>query len=95
MSTWGHPSTRFTRSGYGRDTPMPSMQLCIENVDQSGGCAWGYTCAYTDSLSWSSPTQPLPVIRSPRVAFEQLFGVGGTEKTRAARGGTTRASSIG
>ena len=70
---------------YGRDTPMPSMQLCIENVDQSGGCAWGYTCAYTDSLSWSSPTQPLPVIRSPRVAFEQLFGVGGTEKTRAAR----------
>ena len=70
---------------YGQDTPMPSMQLCIENVDQSGGCAWGYTCAYTDSISWSSPTQPLPVIRSPRVAFEQLFGVGGTEKARAAR----------
>jgi hypothetical protein len=40
---------------------------------------------YTDSISWSSPTTPLPVIRSPRVAFEQLFGVGGTAAERAAR----------
>ena len=70
---------------FGRDTPMPSMQLCIETVDQKGGCGWGYTCAYTDSISWASPTQPLPVIRSPRVAFEQLFGVGGSAKARAAR----------
>jgi hypothetical protein len=70
---------------FGQDTPLPSMQLCIENVDQAGGCAYGYTCVYTDSISWSSPTTPLPVIRSPRVAFEQLFGVGGTAAERAAR----------
>src|SRR5918999_4596993 len=47
---------------FGQDTPVPSMQLCIENVDQAGGCAYGYTCVYTDSISWASPTMPLPVI---------------------------------
>jgi hypothetical protein len=70
---------------YGQDTPIPSMQLCIENIDQSGGCAYGYTCVYTDSISWASPTEPLPVIRDPRVAFEQLFGAGGTPAERALR----------
>jgi hypothetical protein len=70
---------------FGQDTPIPSMQLCIENVDQAGGCAYGYTCVYTDSISWASPTIPLPVIRSPRVAFDQLFGVGATAAERSAR----------
>jgi len=70
---------------FGQDTPLPSMQLCIENINQSGGCAYGYTCVYTDSLSWASPTEPLPVIRDPRVAFEQLFGAGGTAEERAMR----------
>src|SRR6186713_461133 len=70
---------------FGQDTPIPSMQLCIENVDQSGGCAYGYSCVYTDSLSWASPTQPLPVIRDPRVAFEQLFGAGATPRERTER----------
>ena len=70
---------------FGQDTPIPSMQLCIENINQSGGCAYGYTCVYTDSISWASPTEPLPVIRDPRVAFEQLFGAGGTPEERALR----------
>jgi hypothetical protein len=70
---------------FGQETPIPSMQLCIENIDQAGGCAYGYTCAYTDSISWASPSTPLPVTRSPRVAFEQLFGVGGTAEERAER----------
>ncbi|HTE44528.1 MAG TPA: DUF1552 domain-containing protein, partial [Gemmatimonadaceae bacterium] len=70
---------------FGQETPIPSMQLCIENVDQAGGCAYGYACVYTDSISWSSPTEPLPVIRDPRVAFEKLFGVGGSFEERAAR----------
>ena len=70
---------------FGQDTPIPSMQLCIENINQSGGCAYGYTCVYTDSISWAAPTEPLPVIRDPRVAFEQLFGAGGTAEERARR----------
>jgi hypothetical protein len=75
---------------FGQDTPIPSMQLCIENINQAGGCAYGYTCVYTDSLSWASPTEPLPVIRDPRVAFEQLFGAGSTPSERAARRATNR-----
>ncbi len=70
---------------FGQDTPIPSMQLCIENVDQAGGCAYGYSCVYTDMISWSSPTDPLPMIRDPRMAFDQLFGAGGSSKERAAR----------
>lgn len=75
---------------FGQDTPIPSMQLCIENVDQSGGCAYGYACVYTDTISWSSPTQPLPMIRDPRVAFDQMFGAGGTPEQRARRRQTDR-----
>jgi hypothetical protein len=75
---------------FGQDTPIPSMQLCIENVDQAGGCAYGYACVYTDTISWSSPTGPLPMIRDPRVAFDQLFGAGGTPEERAARRRTSR-----
>lgn len=70
---------------FGQDTPIPSMQLCIENVDQAGGCSYGYACVYTDSISWKSPTEPLPVIRDPRVAFEKLFGVGGSNAERTER----------
>ncbi len=70
---------------FGQDTPIPSMQLCIENVDQAGGCAYGYACVYTDTISWSAPDQPLPMVRDPRVAFDQLFGAGGTAEARTAR----------
>jgi hypothetical protein len=70
---------------FGQDTPIPSMQLCIENVDQAGGCSYGYSCVYTDSISWASPTQPLPMVRDPRYVFDQLFGVGATPAERAAR----------
>ena len=75
---------------FGQDTPIPSMQLCIENVDQAGGCAYGYACVYTDTISWASATEPLPMIRDPRVAFDQLFGAGGTPEERAARKQTSR-----
>ena len=69
---------------FGQDTAIPSMQLSIETVDQSGGCAYGYSCAYTDSISWATPEQPLPMIRDPRAVFDSLFGVGATPAERAA-----------
>jgi hypothetical protein len=70
---------------FGQDSPVPSMQLCIENVDQAGGCAYGYSCVYTDMISWASTTDPLPMIRDPRMAFDQLFGAGGSTAERASR----------
>ena len=69
----------------GQETPIPSMQLSIENVDQAGGCSYGYACVYMDTISWASPTQPLPMIRDPRLAFDQLFGFGGSPEERAER----------
>src|SRR5579872_7294003 len=75
---------------FGQDTPIPSMQLCIENVDQAGGCSYGYSCVYTDSISWATPKQPLPMMRDPRVVFDQLFGVGATPEERAERRGEDR-----
>src|SRR5436190_7097137 len=69
---------------FGQDTPIPSMQLSIENVDQAGGCTYGYSCIYTDTISWASPTNPLPMVRDPRVVFDQLFGVGATAEERTA-----------
>lgn len=69
----------------GQDTPIPSMQLCIENLDQAGGCYYNYACAYTDTISWSSPSQPLPMIRNPRAAFDILFGAGSSNADRSAR----------
>ena len=75
---------------FGQDTPIPSMQLSIEPVDQSGGCAYGYACVYTDTISWAAPDQPLPMVRDPRMVFEQLFGSGGTPEQRAQRRATDR-----
>ncbi len=70
---------------FGQDTAIPSLQLCIENVDQAGGCSYGYSCVYTDSISWASPNQPLPMVRDPRTVFDMLFGVGATPQDRADR----------
>jgi hypothetical protein len=69
----------------GQDTPLPSMQLCIEMVDASGACDYGYACVYADTISWASPTEPLPMTLDPRMVFENLFGEGGTPEERAAR----------
>ena len=70
---------------FGQDTPMPSIQLCIESVDGSGACDYGYACVYADTISWASPTQPLPMTVDPRMAFESLFGDGATPQDRALR----------
>jgi hypothetical protein len=75
---------------FGQGTPVPSMQFCIENLDQAGGCTYNYSCAYTDTISWASPNEPLPMIRDPRIAFDMLFGAGATPGDRAARRDTRR-----
>jgi hypothetical protein len=70
---------------FGRENLLPSLQLCIEPTDKGGGCDYNYSCSYTDSISWKSPSEPLPAIRNPRTAFDLLFGAGGSAEERAAR----------
>src|SRR4030095_8421960 len=69
----------------GQDTAIPSMQLCIESVDHSGGCEYNYSCAYTDAISWASPSEPPAMLRDPRAVFDPLFGAGATPEDRARR----------
>jgi len=70
---------------FGQDTPLPSLQLCIESADASGACDYGYACVYSDTISWATPTTPLPMTIDPRMAFESLFGDGSTASERAQR----------
>ena len=67
---------------YGQDTILSSIQLGVEDTGNFGNCNWGYSCAYTNSISWTSPTQPLPTEVNPRVAFERLFGDGASPEER-------------
>jgi hypothetical protein len=67
---------------FGRDTILPSIQLGVEDSGNYGNCNWGYSCAYTNSISWTSPTEFLPTEINPHVAFERLFGSGTTPEER-------------
>jgi hypothetical protein len=67
---------------YGQDTILSSLQLGVEDTGNFGNCNWGYSCAYTNSISWSSPTTPLPTQVNPRVVFERLFGDGTSAEER-------------
>jgi len=69
----------------GHNSALPSLEMCIEDVGALGVCGVGYSCAYTNTISWASATSPLPMERNPQVIFERLFGDGGTPKERAAR----------
>jgi hypothetical protein len=70
---------------FGQNTPIPSIQTCIEPMDMAGGCLYNYHCGYMGTISWASATQPLPMVRNPRAVFEQLFGDGRTADERSAR----------
>ena len=66
----------------GTATPFPSLELGTDLLSMVGNCDNGYACAYQNSLSWSSPTTPLPTEGDPRVLFERLFGDGGSPEQR-------------
>jgi len=70
----------------GLENLLPSMQLAVEDPGaNSSNCGEGYSCTYTNTISWSSPTQPLPMELNPQVVFERMFGDGSTVDQRAAR----------
>ena len=70
----------------GQETLLPSLQLAIDDPGaNSSNCGEGYSCAYTNSISWQSPSKPLPMEINPQVVFERLFGDGSTMEERKAR----------
>jgi hypothetical protein len=78
---------------HGRDTLLASIQLGIEDSSHnSGNCNWGYSCAYTNSISWSDSETPLPPEINPRMAFERMFGDGSSPEER--RLGRMQAASV-
>ena len=62
----------------GQSTQLPSLELAMDLMNNAGQCDNGYACVYQNNLSWASPTSPLPAEAHPRVAFERLFGDGGS-----------------
>jgi len=67
----------------GQDTPLPSLELMIEEATLS--CGDGLSCAYRDTISWQNATSPLPMENNPQVVFEKLFGDGNSDAERRAR----------
>jgi hypothetical protein len=67
----------------GQASPFPSLEFATEDfTGYVGGCAPGYSCAYVNTISWATPTAPLPMEINPRSAFERLFGDGGSDEQR-------------
>jgi hypothetical protein len=70
----------------GQDTVFPSLELATEDfTGYIGGCDTQYSCAYMNTLSWRTPTTPLPMEINPRIVFERMFGRAGTSAQRVAR----------
>jgi hypothetical protein len=70
----------------GQGTLLPSLQLAVEDPGaNSSNCGEGYSCVYTNTISWQTPTRPLPMEINPQVVFERMFGDGATPEVRAMR----------
>ena len=70
----------------GRENLLPSLQMTVEDPGaNSSNCGEGYSCTYTNTISWASPTSPLPMELNPQVVFERMFGDGSTAEQRNMR----------
>jgi len=79
----GITADQVIAAAVGQDTPLPSLELSINEGSLS--CGDGLSCAYRNTISWQNETSPLPMERNPQVVFERLFGDGSTNAERAAR----------
>jgi len=68
---------------FGKQTQIASLEIGLEAAGLAGGCDSGYSCAYTNTVAWRTPTTPLPVDTNPRSVFERLFGEGQSTDPKA------------
>ena len=86
VSVFGPTIDQTIARKIGQDNLLPSIQLNVEDPGPaSSNCGEGYSCVYTNSLSWVSANQPLPMELNPQVVFERMFGDGSTAEQRASR----------
>lgn len=71
----------------GKETQLASLELALDSVEVLGACDAGYSCAYANTISWRTPTTPLPMENNPRAVFERMFGASSSTDaaTRQAR----------
>ena len=68
---------------FGKSTQLSSLEIGLEMPTLAGGCDSGYSCAYTNTVSWRSPTTPMPMEVNPRNVFERMFGDGDSTSPEA------------
>jgi Protein of unknown function (DUF1552) len=78
----------------GKNTQLASLELAIESGETAGSCDTGYACPYTNTLSWTGPSTPLPTQNNPRLVFERLFGDSGSTDPKERRGRMRQQKSI-
>jgi hypothetical protein len=82
----GHTIDQIIANKIGRETLLPSVEMSVEDPGSgSSNCGEGYSCVYTNTIAWASPTTPLPMELNPQVVFERMFGSGSTPEERIAR----------
>jgi hypothetical protein len=81
----GVSADQIAASVLGRDTAIPSLEMAIDLNFLGGQCENSYSCAYLNTLSWRTETDPVPTENNPRIVFERLFGEGGTVEQRQAQ----------
>ncbi len=79
----GKSADQYAAEVHGKDTRLASIELGTESGRAAGSCDSGYACAYSNNISWRSPTQPMPKEVNPKLAFDRLFGNGGASDQRA------------
>jgi hypothetical protein len=75
----GISTDQIAAAEFAKETQLGSLELALEGRDFAGSCDAGYSCAYTNTISWRSATTPLPMENDPRAIFERLFGDGGVD----------------
>jgi hypothetical protein len=82
----GHTIDQIIAEKIGRETLLPSVEMSVEDPGSgASNCGEGYSCVYTNTISWSSETTPLPMELNPQVVFERMFGSGSTPEQRVER----------
>ena len=68
---------------FGKSTQFASLEIGLDSATLAGGCDSGYSCAYSNTISWRGPTTPMPMEINPRAVFERLFGEGDSTDPKA------------